>query len=229
MRRERSGWLARLWAALGAFLRALFGSPHPGPHDPDPHQPEPHHPGGGTPPPLVPHKPGETAPDVVVSAADSHARLQRAFATAVAGTGGTTDDLPDIVWVDGDNELLVRPSKMRVVFRTGFALVGITVYTQQTGDVEVVVPFALGTPDQPLGLIAATETTPRGPAAIVDAWGDPLIAAAWDALLRVARDTAAAAGVDDAHQPLAPIALAADRHGLTVTPQARHAFDRTPS
>jgi hypothetical protein len=174
---------------------------------------------------IVPLPAGKDAPAVVLAVDDSHARLQRAFASA-AGSSHAADKPPDIVWVDGDNELLVRLSKLRVVFQSGFALVGISVYTKQTGDVEVVVPFALGTPDQPLGLVAATETTPRGPAVIVETWGDPLIAAAWDALLRVATDTAAAAGVDEAHQPLVPLALTAGNNGLTVTPQARHPFDR---
>jgi len=217
----RSGLLGRLRAALIAFLRLLFGSSSA---DPDGQRPE-----SGTTAPPVPHRAGQVAADVVVRAKDAHAQLKRAFSTAVAGRSPADDEQPDVVWVDGDNELLVRPSKLRVVFQPGFALVGVAVYTQQTGDVEIVVPFALGTPDLPLGLVAATETAPRGPAPIVDVWGDPLIAAAWEALLRVAIDTAAAAGVDDAYQPLLPVALAASAHGLTVTPQARHLFDRKPS
>jgi hypothetical protein len=128
--------------------------------------------------------------------------------------------------VDGDNELLVRPSKMRVVFRAGFVLVGIAVHTEQSGDAEVVVPFAVGARDQPLGLIVSTEAIPRGPAEIVEPWNEQLIAAAWDALLRVAASAAAAAGVDEDHLPLLPIAFVADDNGLTVTPQARHRFDQ---
>jgi len=115
---------------------------------------------------------------------------------------------------------------MRVVFKTGFALVGIAVYTEQTGDVEIVVAFALGKPGDPLGLVVATEKTPRGPSHIVEQWGDQLIAAAWDSLLRVATDVAATAGVDDENQPLLPIALTSGKTGLTITPQARHGFDR---
>jgi hypothetical protein len=42
------------------------------------------------------------------------------------------------------------------------------------------------------------------------------------------RSAAFAPGIDDAHQPLLPVALTAGTHGLTVTPQARRAFDRKP-
>jgi len=165
---------------------------------------------------------------VTMTAARAQASFQRAFAAAVAGTAGSADPRADVVWVDGDNELLVRPAKTRVVLKTGFVLVGITVYTEQTKDVEIVVPFAVGAPDDPLGLTVATESIARGPAPIVETWSGPLIAAAWDALLRVGADVAATAGVDEDNHPLLPIALVADEKGLAVTPQARHTFDRLP-
>lgn len=212
MRRSPSGLLARLWAALLALLRWLFGTRR----DPDAHAT------------LTPLGPGQLAPDVSIPARDVHVRLQRAFAAAVNPAASTTT-YEDVVWADAGNELLVRPSKVRVVFEPGFALVAIPVYTEQSGDVEIVVPFALGKPGEPAGLIAATESSPRGPAHIVDIWGDPLIAAAWDALLQVSIDAAAEAGVDDDHQPLLPGALVADKDRLVVTPQARHGFDRRPS
>jgi hypothetical protein len=208
MRRSRSGLLARLWAALLALLRWFLG-------------PRRDH----GPAPLTPIPPGQVAPDVSIPARDVHVRLQRAFATA-AGSASGAGDAQDVVWADGGNELLVRPSRIRVAFERGFALIVIPVSTEQTGDVEIVVPFALGKPGEPTGLIAATESSPRGPAQIVDVWGDPLIAAAWDALLRVSIDAAAAAGIDEDHELLLPGALVADTRGLTVTPQARHGFDR---
>lgn len=175
---------------------------------------------------IVPRAPGEVAPSVTLSPVAAQAQLQRAFAAAASGTVGGSDPAADVVWVDGDNELLVRPSKMRVFFRAGFVLVGVHVYTEQSGEVEIVVPFAVGAPNDPRGLIVATESAPRGPAEIVEPWSGPLIAASWDALLRVATNVAAAAGVDEDHQPLLPMALVADDNGLSVTPQARHSFDR---
>jgi len=176
--------------------------------------------------PLVPLPPGAVAADVVITPAESTTRLWRAFAIAVTGTAIGADDRSAAVWVDGDNELVIRPNKLRVAFDAGYALIGIAVFTEQTGEAEVVVPFALGDPKQPFGLVVATEPLPRGPALIVETWGDQLIAAAWDALLEVATATAAAAGIDDGHEPLLPAAVMADKLGLRVTPQARHGFDR---
>jgi hypothetical protein len=177
-------------------------------------------------PALRPLQPGEVAAGIRIDSAAAQTRLQRTFASAAAGTAGASDPAADVVWVVGDNELLVRPSKTRVVFRPGFVLVGIGVRTEQTGDVEIVVPFAVGSADDPLGVVMATESVPRGAPVIVETWGDALIAAAWDAVLRVSADAAAAAGVDEDHHPLLPMALHADADGLVVTPQARHAFDR---
>jgi hypothetical protein len=110
--------------------------------------------------------------------------------------------------------------------RAGFVFVGIAVYSEQTGDVEVVVPFAVGRADQRLGLIVATERRPRGPAAVVDQWGEQLIAAAWSALLDMTLHEAHDAGHDEHHEPLMPAAIMATDRALSITPQARHAFDR---
>ncbi|HEX8693641.1 MAG TPA: hypothetical protein VF746_14555 [Longimicrobium sp.] len=206
--RRRHGGLHEL---LRALLRLLFG------HHRRRHRLPPPHAG--------PLGPGAAAPPVTLEPAEAHARFRDAFVEA-AGAGGAGGG--DVVWAEGDDELLVHAGRVRVVFREGFALVGIPVHTGQTGEVEVVVPFALGSAGEPLGLTAATEPTPRGPAALVEVWGDPLIATAWGALLRVAGAVAAGAGVDDRNQPLHPGALAAGKEGLTVTPQARHAFDREP-
>jgi hypothetical protein len=106
-------------------------------------------------------------------------------------------------------------------------LVGIPVFSEQSGDAEVVISFAVGRPDAPTGLIMATEGLPRGPTVVVEKWGDQLVAAAWTALVEMSSGIAAAAGVDDQNQPLLPAALIADSKGITVTPQARHPIDRT--
>ena len=163
-------------------------------------------------------KPGQLATVVAIGAKRSLELVRIAFQEAVGG--------PEVIWVDGDNELLVRAEKVRVVFRTGFVLIGVQVFCEQTGESELVVPFATGTSEEPLGLILATEPAPRGPAALVERWGDPILASAWKALLEVARAVAAAAGTDDRREPLQPAALAVTARGMALTPQARHAFDR---
>jgi hypothetical protein len=150
-----------------------------------------------------------------------------AFSLAVAG--GTTPASGDVVWTSGDDELLVHTGTVRLILTDGFAIVGIEVFTEQTGDVQVSVPFALGGPGSPLGFVVGTETVPRGPALVVHRWGTHLQGAAWQALVHSVAGVAAAAGADDQNQPLLPAALTATANGLTVLPQARHTFDRTAS
>jgi hypothetical protein len=110
--------------------------------------------------------------------------------------------------------------------RDGFLLVSIPVHSDQTQDTEVVVSFAVGRPDAPLGLIMATEPRPRGDPIVVEAWGDELTAAAWDTVIAITAGIAAEAGVDVDNQTLLPAGLAASRDAIAITPQAGHPVDR---
>ena len=75
-------------------------------------------------------------------------------------------------------------------------------------------------------MIAATENRPRGPAILVDRWGDAVIATAWQALLDVADSAASGTGTDIDGRPLRAGAIVAGSDGLTITPQAPHDFER---
>jgi hypothetical protein len=177
-------------------------------------------------------RPGATAPPMTVSARHSAALYATAFAaTALAATAPAPSTAPAgaVVWADGEHELLVYPDRVRVVFRHGFVLAGITVFTEQTGTVEVSVPFAVGTTSEPAGLMIATEPVPRGPALLAERWGDQLIAAAWQALVHLTGGIAAAAGTDTAGGPLIPVALTASAAGLTVLPQATPVTPTAPA
>ena len=108
------------------------------------------------------------------------------YATAFAAATQVPATAPPgsaVVWADGEHELLIQPGQVRVLLRDGFVLVGITVFTEQTGTVEITVPFAVGTAAEPAGLMIATEPVPRGPALVVERWGDQLIAALRSRLL----------------------------------------------
>jgi hypothetical protein len=144
-----------------------------------------------------------------------------AFADALQANGSSP-----VVWSAGDDELLVFTADARLVTADGFAVVAVHVYSEQTGDAQITVPFALGSATAPLGLVMGTESVPRGPALIVQRWGEHLQGAAWQALLHLASGVAAAAGVDDQNQPLLPAALIVSVTGVGVLPQARHTFDR---
>jgi hypothetical protein len=172
-----------------------------------------------------PLPPGELAPEVTVET-ERAAKLFPLVFTELAGDGSEDGR---VVWVRGDDALLVRVGDVRLLTRDGFVLVQIPVYTDQTRDAEVVVSFAVGSPDAPLGLIIGTEPVPRGPAIVTETWGDELTAAAFEALIAFAAAVAGASGVDDGHQPLLLAGIVASREALAITPQARHAVDRPTS
>lgn len=146
------------------------------------------------------------------------ALLRRALAVS--------DAAPSVVWVRGDDELAVHSATLRVALGSGSVVVGVGVECDETGPVEVVVPFALGSPELQAGLLMASPARPDGPALVVAEWGGVLVAAVYRALLDVVTAVAATAGVDEDGAPLLPGAVACDGRALTVIPQARHAIDR---
>jgi hypothetical protein len=106
------------------------------------------------------------------------------YASALARAAGADGDA--VVWHDGDSEMLLRLGKVRLERGVeGIVLVHVPVFCEETGEVEVVVPFAV-TRHAQAGLVAATAAVPRGPAEVVSRWGEPLVSAAWEALVEVA-------------------------------------------
>src|SRR6266581_5908137 len=84
--------------------------------------------------PATPLAASEVAQPVTVSADQASSLYNIAFAAAA---GAAPDALDQVVWADGDSELLVHTKKVRIVFRDGFALVGIPVFSEQTGETEI--------------------------------------------------------------------------------------------
>lgn len=173
--------------------------------------------------PRSPLNAGALAPAITLNTDRAFSLYKIAFTSAVADEAASSEA---IVWVEGEDELLVRPGRVRIVFRDGFILVGIPVSSDQSGEVEVLVSFAVGRPGEPTGLVMAAEAIPRGPPAVVERWGDQLVTAAWSALLEMSARMTAAAGIDDQNQPLIPGAIVAHAKGIDITPQARHAINR---
>jgi hypothetical protein len=141
-----------------------------------------------------------------------------------------------VIWRRGDSEVVARLSSVRVAVEDGLVIVAMTLESAETGAAEVTVPFAVGG-KQLASMFATTERRPRGPAELVDRWGDAVIATLWSALLAVARSLAADAGrAEHGHpfqdadgQPLVPTQLIAQPgKRLAVVPQARHPLDRVP-
>lgn len=166
-----------------------------------------------------PPRPGELASAVELGRDALDALLREALTPA--------PDETLVVWRDGDSEVLLHAGRTRVAMREGIVAVALLLECEETGGpVEVVVPFGVGSEERPAGMIAATERRPRGPAVLIDRWGEPIIATAWQALLDIAAVAAANEGDDTDGEPLRAAALLAGRDRLSVVPQARHEFER---
>ena len=158
-------------------------------------------------------------------------QVTKLFAVAASNAAGidpfsTAPAPPAVKWQEDDHELLIYPAKVRASFANGVIAVSIPVSCDQTGDTVVYVSFVVGNAQQPAGLIATTNIRPTGPAVIIDAWSNPLVAFAWHVVLEVVTNIAGAAGRDVDGSHLVPIALSASPAGLSIVPMARHPFDR---
>jgi hypothetical protein len=130
----------------------------------------------------------------------------------------------EVVWVDGASELAVGLVELRVAFADGLVRVLIPVRCDQTGQQTVEVDFAVGSPKAPAGLFASTYRDPIGPEPIVTAWGEALVAFAWECLLGLVTGIAGATGKDTRGNVLVPVEATATKRGLQIVPMARHRF-----
>ncbi len=102
----------------------------------------------------------------------------------------------EVVWVDGDNELEVNLATLHVKLADGLIGVIIPVCCDQVGSVEIEVILAVATAASPSGLYASSPQRPRGPAVIVDAWGEALVAFGWQCGVGLVSGIAGATGKD---------------------------------
>ena len=138
----------------------------------------------------------------------------------------TRDNAGTQVWVQGASELLVSTAKVTATLDNGLIVISVPVVCDQVPSATVQVAFATCSKESPAGMICATEERPRGPATIVDAWGDPLIAFAWRVLLTAITGAAAKTGTDLDGAGLIPAAITSAKDGIVLLPMARHTFDR---
>jgi hypothetical protein len=133
----------------------------------------------------------------------------------------------EAVWVQGDRELAVNLIGMDLRLADGLMRVRIPVRCDQTGDVIIEVFFVVGTPEQPTGLYASTYRRPNGPRLIVDAWGETLVAFAWQCVLGMITGIAGSTGKDTRGNVLVPVELTASRDGIQILPMARYRFSKS--
>jgi hypothetical protein len=172
--------------------------------------------------------PGTLAPQAVtIDQPTLQAAVVSALGTPYAPVGATPPT--QVVWYDHDGEVLVHINATVVSLFSGLVLIALTLETEETGVGQLTVPLTVGTSAQPVGLVVGTEVRPRGPSLLVDRWGEAAIAAAWRALLDVARNLAERGGADSNGQPFIPVALSATPDQFLVLPQARQAMDSVPA
>jgi hypothetical protein len=172
--------------------------------------------------PKTPMAAGEPSTPVFVETKQA-SELLRVAARRSAGLFRPTKRT-EVVWVEGDRELAVNLAGLQVGFADGAIQVRIPVRSDQTGDAVVDVVFAVGSRARPSGLYASTYRRPSGPALIVGAWGEPLVAFAWQCVLGMVSGIAGAMGKDDRGNVLVPVELTASRRGVEIVPMARHRF-----
>lgn len=130
----------------------------------------------------------------------------------------------EVVWVQGESELAVGIAGVEVKVDEGLIRVLIPVRCDQTGPATVEALFATGSPTAPAGLYAATPRRPNGPPVVIDAWGDALVAFAWQCVLGLVTGIAAAVGKDTRGNLLVPVELSVSARGIEILPMARHRF-----
>lgn len=170
-----------------------------------------------------PAPPGSLASPVRASAGQLQPLLTASLGSLYAAADVSPP--PQVIWYDHDSEVLVHLDRTEVRLEDGLILVALTLETDQDGVGQITVPLSIGSAQLAAGLVAVTESRPRGPAALVDRWGDAVIAAAWRAFLDAAHSLALRAGVDANGARLVPGAVSCDGESLSVVPQARHAID----
>jgi hypothetical protein len=181
--------------------------------------------------PLDPGTPAEPLPLTAKRGTGLVRAAAKDAAAASLGRRPTDPPLDAILWRDGADSLLVLLDSVRLTTAEGVVTVLVEVACDQlrvgrrTPKARVEIELVVGTEERPAGLLAAAPA-PRGPAVVVDRWGDELVAFAWQALLDTAAGLSAAAGTDVDGTPLVPTRWSASKGGIRIGPQARHPFDR---
>ncbi len=163
---------------------------------------------------------GKPAPDLLRVPVKDAQLVLRGIIHLVADIAPTVP--PTVVWVAGQDELLVLLDKTRIACAPGLVTISLLVQCDELrGEQRVDVAFAVGTPTQPKGLVMSTFDRVSANTLLADTWSGALTAFAWEALVTVAQQLAAGMGVDADKRPLVPGTIAADTNLLLIGAMAR--------
>lgn len=158
--------------------------------------------------------------DVTVKAAEA-TRMMRSIIRFVADV--PADSSPVVVWEQEGSELWVDISTITLTCIQGVIRVSFRVGCDQLPEPAVImVPFGVGTPEAPTGLVMSSLSRLEGPEVVTDRWTAALTAFAWEAILELARRMCAELGKDAAGLPLIPGSLSAGSQTLVLQPMARN-------
>lgn len=138
----------------------------------------------------------------------------------------TPKENPPVLWDDGSSRLLVHLDQVEISLGDGTADVVLGIECDEIGHDRIVCTFVTSSLRRPAGFVWASETRPRGPAAVVEIWGEALVALCWRTLVEIAASATASLGVDAVGQPLIPSTVIASPDGLLVVPMAAPSFMR---
>jgi hypothetical protein len=165
--------------------------------------------------------PGELAPNLLRIPVKDAETVLRGIIHLVADIAA--DTRPSVVWVAGNDELLVRLDQTRLTCAPGFITISLFVECDEVRDTQRIdIAFAVGSPQRPTGLVMSTFDRPQGPAAITNTWSASLTAFAWEVLVTTAQQLAAGVGRDASKRPLVPGTIAADTDLLLIGAMARN-------
>lgn len=123
-------------------------------------------------------------------AAELSNRLVGRPASGVAPAPPAAGRIPTVVWVDAGSDVLVHLDSIRTRLTSGSLMVSVDLESDQTGRASIVVVFGMGATNDPAGLLAVTDETPRGRGILVGRWGAIVRDAIWAALLAMIADFA---------------------------------------
>ena len=147
-------------------------------------------------------------------------------AAAGAGPSSSALEASPLLWDTGSDQLLVHLTRALVFTGAGFVDLRLPVECDQTEEAEVVITYLTASPDRPHGFVLAAEDRPRGPAVVVQVWGEALVALGWRALVELAGMVAATRGADTSDRPLVASTVVATPEGLVITAMGARRFTR---